>query len=467
MRKLIVHLSFILLAVNSWSQNKQILYNFTAVSQSMMVNPGSDYEYKFYFGIPLLSNFSTHVGSSGFSAYDLFADNGVAFNTKLTNVIHSANRNDKLIVNEQLEIFNGGFRVGDWDNRGYVSFGMYQELDAFAYVPKDPLVLLLEGNQNHIGKSFNLGDISAKAEVVSVLHLGFHKKVKENLIIGGRGKIYTSGFNATTTNNSGYIYTIPSNGNNIYDQIIYSDLQLQTSGVSDYIEGNETNQGGRAILKKAFLGSNLGVGFDAGVTYYPKKNTQLTASILDVGFINHSKDVKSYSYKGIYNYQGINPDFVDPSASGSSFESFEDAIPLDTTFAKYTTWRPIKINASYQYSFNDGRGSVDCNCADDTNQEYQNAVGAQLFVMTTPRIPMTALTAYYRRSMLQNHLNLKTTYTIDSFSYTNLGIGLAGTIGAVNVYMMADNLLEYRDLSKANSLSLQLGLNFVFKGKDE
>ena len=112
----------------------------------------------------------------------------------------------------------------------------------FVYVPKDPLVLLLEGNQNHIGRSFNLGDIAAKAEAVSVLHLGFHKKVKENLIIGGRGKIYTSGFNATTTNNSGYIYTIPSNGNNLYDQIIYSDLQLQTSGVSDYIEGNETNR---------------------------------------------------------------------------------------------------------------------------------------------------------------------------------------------------------------------------------
>jgi hypothetical protein len=31
---------------------------------------------------------------------------------------------------------------------------------------------------------------------------------------------------------------------------------------------------------------------------------------------------------------------------------------------------------------------------------------------------------------------------------------------------MADNLLEYRDLAKANSLSFQFGFNFIFKDSD-
>lgn len=63
------------------------------------------------FGVPLLSGISTNVGSSGFSAYDLFADNGVDFNVKLRNAVFSSTRNDKVAINEQIEIFNGGFKI--------------------------------------------------------------------------------------------------------------------------------------------------------------------------------------------------------------------------------------------------------------------------------------------------------------------------------------------------------------------
>jgi hypothetical protein len=40
------------------------------------------------------------------------------------------------------------------------------------------------------------------------------------------------------------------------------------------------------------------------------------------------------------------------------------------------------MNSSYQYSFNDSRGGTGCSVSES---EYRNAVGAQLFVMTTPR----------------------------------------------------------------------------------
>jgi hypothetical protein len=466
MRKIIItHWLLLLISICGIAQNKQVLYNFTAVPQSMMANPGADVSYKFYFGLPFLSGISANVGSSGFSAYDLFADNGIDFNTKLRDVVYSTSSNDKLIVNEQLEIINGGFRLGDWDNPTYISFGMYQEFDALVYVPKDPAILALDGNLNYIGKSFNLGDLSARAEAVSVLHLGFHKNIRENLIFGARGKIYTSGFNANTTRNSGYIYTIPSN-TTVYEQVIYSNLHLQTSGIASYIDENNQNNDAKSAVKKAFLGPDLGLGLDVGFTYYPKENIQWTGSILDVGFISHSKEVKNYNFNGYYQYNGINPDFIDPNSSGSSFSDFQRAIPLDTTRTAYRTWRPVKMNASYQYSFNDARGDYDCNCYGNENQGYQNAFGAQLFMMTTPKTPMMALTGFYQRNISSN-LHLKATYTLDSFSYTNIGLGLAGNIGAFNIYLMADNLLAYRDLSKAKSLSFQFGINFVFKGNDD
>jgi hypothetical protein len=47
---------------------------------------------------------------------------------------------------------------------------------------------------------------------------------------------------------------------------------------------------------------------------------------------------------------------------------------------------------------------------------------------------------------------------MDSYSYTNIGLGLSTNIGKFNMYVLADNLLEYRDISKTNSLSFQFDL---------
>jgi hypothetical protein len=81
------YLFALLISISCLSQNKQILYNFTSVPQSLMINPGADVSYKFYFGVPLVSGISVSAGSSSFSAYDLFANNGVDFNTKLRDVV--------------------------------------------------------------------------------------------------------------------------------------------------------------------------------------------------------------------------------------------------------------------------------------------------------------------------------------------------------------------------------------------
>ena len=447
------------------AQNKQLLYNFTTIPQSLMINPGADVKYKYYFGVPLLSGISLQVGSSGFSAYDLFANNGVNFNTKLRSVVYNASRNDKVTINEQIELFSGGFKLGDWmDNKGYISFGMYQEFDFFSYVPKDIAILALDGNRDYLGRSFNLGDLNVKAEMVSVLHVGYHKDVSDKLILGARAKIYASPFNATSTKNSGYILTTPGT-TTFYDQVIYSDMQLNTSGISQYLDDEYEGDIAADIRKKAIFGGDLGLGLDLGFTYYPEKNKQLTASLVDIGFVSHSKDVETYTYKGVYQYEGINPNFTDPDVPKNIYEEFQDAIPLDTLNNKYTTWRPLKFNASYQYSFNTNRGGEDCSCSTD-EASYKTAVGGQLFVMTAARTPIMALTGYVRHRLLKS-IDLKATYTIDSYSYKNIGLGMAVNAGKFNMYVLADNLLEYRDLSKAKSLSLQFGVNFVFKDSND
>lgn len=446
-----------------FSQNKQLLYNFTSIPQSLLVNPGADVSYKYYFGFPLLSGVSANFGSSSFSAYDLFADNGVDFNDKIRNIVNKSSNKDKVYTNQQVELFSGGFRIGGIDSKSYISFGAYQEFDFLMYVPKDMAILALDGNRDYIGKSFNLGDVNLRAEVLSVFHVGFHKKVKENLVLGGRAKLYSSGANAASTKNSGFIYT--TNGTpdtNVYYQIISSNLELQTSGIAaftkDEYDGNIANE----ILHNTFFNGSLGLGFDVGLTYYHRKNLQFTASIIDIGFIRHTKDIETLTYKGRYEYDGVNPSFDFTDEPENVLDEFEKAIPRDTLYNKYTTWRPAKFNASVQYSFGESRFDDDCSCKSPGERQYVNAVGAQFFAMTMPKDPFIAFTAYYKRRILKK-LELKTIYTLDSFSYKNIGLGVSGTIGKVNLYFLADNILEYKDVTKANSIAFQFGVNFIFK----
>ena len=462
MRKLI--LLFILITTTfCYSQNKQILYNFTSIPQSLMTNPGSDFKYDWYIGVPLLSGISANIGSSGFSAYDLFANNVVDFNKKLRNVVFSTTRNDQLAINEQIEILNGGFKIAGEQNDTYVSFGVYQEFDALSYVPKDVAILALDGNKEYLGKVFNLGDLSAKAEMLSVFHIGFHKNSNDKFIFGVRGKIYSSIYNANSTNNSGYIYTIPSN-TGVYEQKIYSQLQINTSGIAKYDDEGDESDVVKDITKRAFLGGNLGLGFDAGFTYYPKKNVQITGSVIDVGFVRHTKEVESQSLRGVYEYKGVVPKFNSGESIENAYQELKEAIPLDTLYANYTTWRPAKFNTSRQFSFDEERPE-DCDCLNyNPETVYKSAVGAQLFVMTTPRTPFVAFTTYYRRKIF-NALHIKATYTLDSYSHKNIGLGLSSNFGPVNFYALADNLLEYRDVTKANSLSFQLGFNVIFKNR--
>jgi len=468
MRKIV---TFLCLSVSFYcfSQNKEVLYNFTPTPQTLLTNPGADVKYKWFFGVPLLSGISANAGSTGFDAYSLFANNNVDFTTKVKNVVAATSKNDYVTANEQLEIFTGGLRIGGEDDPSYISFGMYQEFDSFIYMPKDPAILALYGNKDYIGKNFNLGDLNAKAEVLSVFHVGFNKQLNEKLIVGGRAKIYSSIFNATSTHNSGYFYTT-QDSNLIYNQVIHSDLELNTSGAAKYLDENYNGDLGTDLVndipKKAFLGGNLGLGMDLGLTYYPQKNIQLTASLVDIGFINHTKDVVGYTFKGDYAFKGVLTNFNEDGTVDDAYQDFKDAIPFDTIYKKYKTQRPLKFYSSIQYSFEEDRGDGECNCEGNDESMYRSAVGAQFFAMSTPRTPMLALTAYYRRRILKG-LQMKATYTIDSYSFSNVGLGLTTKIGVFNFYAMADNLLSYKDVSKANALTFQLGFNIIAGGSSK
>lgn len=457
-----------------FGQNKQLLYGFSNIPQALLQNPGGKVKNDWYFGIPALSHIHANVGSSGVSAFDLFADDGVDFNDKIETHILSLSANDFFAANQQLEIFSGGFSFGDRFNKNkYLSFGLYQESDFIAYYPKDIVDFLYEGNANNINREFSLTDLSASAEIISVWHVGFNKKVNENFSYGVRGKIYSSLVNVNSTNNRGAIVT-RTGRDNFLDHVINIDVELRTSGINSFVE-NDSIQGTDVIKdlrKRVLFGGNLGLGFDIGFTKKINKQWTVDGSLLDVGFITHKKDVERYRVSGVFQFDGIPESTITNFGQGRNAdvvfseieEELEDVFEVDTIRSSYTTFRPVKLNASINYAFGE-KYEDSCNCTENKS-DYLNAVGLQLYAISRPKQPQLALTAYYYHTLFKG-LQAKATYTVDSFSLTNIGLGVSANLGPLNFYILADNLLEYQNIYDARSASLQLGFNYIFNKNEK
>ncbi len=463
--------ALLLLSLALWlqfcvAQNKQVLYGLDEVPQSLMLNPGVKVPQKMHFGIPLFSQIHLNGGASGLSVYDIFGDTGEDINAKIERKIFEMSANDFFTATQQLEIFQIGWRA---NNGIYFSGGIYQEFDFISYFPRDLAILAWEGNANYLDYEFDLGEVSATGDLLTVYHFGANKQLTNKLTVGVRAKIYSSMLSFQSVNNNGTFVTTlgDAESENIYEHRVQNaDMTLNTSGIASLSDGASAG----SIIGRAFFGGNIGLGLDVGATYDMNANWTVSASILDIGAIFHTKDVETYHANGDYVLDGIElifPPLSDGEQTLPYYDNLEDEIereiPIDTLTNAYTQMRPLKVNAGLEYGFGKAfGGGNECDCRNrGGGVDREQALGVQYYSILRPKGPQMAGTLYYRRNLFQ-FLTAKATYTIDSYSYSNVGLGVVGDFGKFNVYLAMDNLLKYGNLAKAKSVSLQLGFNIKF-----
>ncbi len=458
---------FSLLGFFAIAQNKQILYGFDDVPQSLMLNPGMKVTQKKHYGIPFLSQIHINGGSSGVSVYDIFQEGG-DINARITEKIFEMKNTDFFTATQQLELINFGWRA---KNEVYFSGGIYQEFDFITYFPRDLAILAWEGNRDYLNYEFDLGELSTTGDFMTVYHFGLNKRLNEKLTVGARLKLYSSMFSYRSVNNTGTFVTRlgDENSANIYEHTVQNaDVMVETSGYAPLRELDGAGQVTSEILGRAFFGGNIGVGVDLGFNYELSDAWNLSASILDLGAIFHSKDVENYRAHGTYTLDGINlifPSLAEGEATYPYYNDLEDEvereIPIDTLHNGYTQFRPAKVYAALSYGFGRFNTSGACDCLNmGGGALHKQSIGLQFYSIFRPKGPQMAGTLFYHRRIAA-FLSAKATYTIDSYSFSNLGLGISADIGKVNFYLAADNLLKYGNLAKAKSVSLQLGFNII------
>ena len=440
MRKILFYF-FLLFAIAMQAQ-QQIAFSFGETPQTLLLNPGSETNYKSHFGIPVLSNFQLTIGNTGFQMGDLFSNDSRPFNEKFEKVLEQLSPDDYINLNTKIDVLNFGYR---YNNKIYISVGFYEELDLMVYFPKDAIEGLYYGNDPFFNRSFSVSQAIMKADLLGVLHAGISKKIDEKLTIGGRFKIYSSSLNVETNNNSGSITTTTNTTNISRLTLQILDAEVSTSVLDNF----------------SLLGGNLGVGFDVGLTYHFSPQIEFTGSILDLGFVKHSKNTRNFTAKGNYVLDGINFEYNpdDPIDYWEQLSNdFKARIPNEETEDAYTSWRPMKLNAALKYSFGERRNKF---CYTKTHKQYYyNSIGFQMHTIMRPLKPQFSFTSFYEKSLSQK-IYTKFTHTINDYSSTIFGAGASLQLGKLHVFGALDNVLGVRDLSTLNTISLNFGLNII------
>jgi len=450
----ILTLMFFMMVFWGSAQNKQLLYDFNSVPQHGLLNPGAVIEQKFFVGVPILSQVSFDVGGTPFSVYDLFSVNGTSINSKLRAAVSGFGKTEFVNAHQQIEILTAGFRIR---NKGFMSAGIYQESNLFFKVPKDVLDLWYYGN-NDLGRTYSIEKTHAFGELINVFHVGYNVNVSDDLIVGGRFKIYSSAFHGSATGTKGSLTTRAGTTNLIAHNFDNVHMILNTSG----IPGDEDDDVSPSdVMNRLLLGGNLGIGIDVGFTKFISENLKITGSMLDFGFVNYSKEVRNFNIKGEYFFEGAELLFEDTFEDywNNYRQDFEEAFEDSENSESYIKMRPLKFNAGLHYSFGEKR-DLSCNYASGSKQ-YLNKLSGHFFALMSDVHTRIAGTIAYER-WFSKHFQLKVSYTGDSFSYTNIGLGGATQLGPVQFYLLANNMLHIDNLYDAQALTLQLGINLNF-----
>lgn len=465
--------------VGVYGQTKPLLYDFTELPQAMLQNPGTDSPIRWHVGVPLLSSFSFQAGISGFSAADLFANDGVDFTTKVGNLVRDElNQRDRIALEGQMELISVGFQK-KLDPSIYYSFGIYGDFQFINYWPSDLSRLAFDGNAGALNRRFDLEDLKIRADGVIVFHAGISKKISRRWRVGARAKVYSSIFQLQSTKNKGYFVTTEGQ-NNLLRNTLVADMQVQTSGLQeirsifqDGVVSNNAQRLQQLLLRRALLGGDLGIGADFGFTFFKTPEWRWTGSVTDLGFIYHNKDILNYTLNGAVSNEGVQfilPDVLltpgDPWQN--LIDEIDQLIPFEENKSAYISMRPVRVNLQVRRNWGQPRDKVNpenCYCGAESFNNggdfgYLNSYGALLNWVHRPRGLQWSLSGFYQRR-IGSAWTLKTTLGVDQFQWLNLGLGTQVQAGPIQFYLLADNILGYRNIATSHSAYIQFGLNVL------
>lgn len=460
----------LMLVVPVSGQLNNTLYYMYGVPQVNRVNPSAKQMSNFYLGVPVLSTLRVETGSSSISYQDIIYPHPTQ--DSLITFLHP-DGNKEAFMNQlkplNLFISDAGaslFSLGFNTRAGFFSLDISTRFEGNVMYPGDLFRLVLNGAEE--GETYNMDGTAINASVFDEISLGWSGEIFDGFRLGVRAKALFGVANLSNTKSelevttSEDIWTI--NSDMSFDASLgFTDITYDDEGnIEDIVVDEDLLDFNlKTIREEMFNPKNMGFGVDLGVTYEVNDWLQLSASVLDLGFINWSNEVTSVDYAITYDYEGLEMNPGEFLSGENSIDNYFDSLltSLADTFMHAVDIAPgdpfMAVNNTKLY------------------------VGASFHLSPKISFGLLSRTNFLKYSIAQQFtasanfttgrfLNLSLSYSYSNAYYKNLGFGLSMNLGPLNMYVITDNALNVVFWpQEARSANIWFGLNFAIGYKDK
>ena len=421
-RSLVLLFPFVLVQTVSAQQEFTLHFNRGMV-QSTFTNPAFMTRHKVVVTLPsVIYNY----GNNAFSYKDLIKRDPSDDSTYLDfdNVI--SKMADKNVLQVQSYM--------DWISI-YVSFEKWQfsyntstKLDIKFLYTKDMMDLLWNGNRQFIGQTVEIGP-GLNAQFYK--EHGFRVARKFNkLDLGLRFKLLNGSANVYSVKNSMQLIT----GRENYSSTLSTDYEIREAGTQDLDAGDFF----------PFRSSpNRGYGFDLGAVYRFNEKWEVTASVIDLGRIKWTDDVRIHKSNGDFTFKGVD---LSQYTSNGTFDltALEDS--LEDLYFKTEEGESYISNLVPKTYF-----------STTFHPDEKTSFGALLQMEYLNGIhPGIGL---YAGREFADFFTFGLSYAYKNRRFDNVGFNLNVGMPAFTLYMVTDNLFSFVNPGYGKNVTFRYGIN--------
>lgn len=348
-------------------QQVSTLYFVENAPMRNMINPAFQPLVYFYVNLPVIGLFQMHVSNNSLVLKDIiYKNNGETFSfvnsEERTNHFFNDLKSTTLINTDlQTNLFSFGYK----HINSFWSFSLSEKIDGKVGIPKDLIRFSLYGTTDKVNNSYNLKTLQTDFTLYSEAAFGFAYKLSDHCAVGVKLK-YLYGL-ANVSNSNQYLSVDIGT-----EQLNFNVKGTANTSSQAIVEIGEKFKSVKIITPENNLDwykpSGQGVGLDLGVDFRISKNINLSASIIDLGFIKWEKNVQNLNYSLNYNYEGTQQN-VSLSENASSLwdniynqlisqnnlvdslvTAFRSSSVLSKSYNVYTTTTTVKLNLGAEYT---------------------------------------------------------------------------------------------------------------------
>lgn len=465
-------------SLNIAAQQTNTLYFLENSALRHKLNPAFQPKSDFYISFPFIGYSAFSVGNNSLSLKDIvYNENGntVTFLNQASSIdrfYSTLKVNTVLRANLQTNLLGFGFHY----KSAFWTFSLVEKMNGTLSVPKDVFQLSLYGTPDLSVNSFNFTTLQTDFTAYTEAAFGIAQDITEEWSIGGKFKLLVGHANLSNSNRNVTFDANLSNWNFKGNGIVNYSSPVELNLGSDLQSLTYTNPTNRFDWIKP---SGWGVGIDVGAEYHLNENINLSAAILDLGFIRWKKNALNLQYGVDYNFDGVAQ--INSNSSLSSYNdvfdqliygnilidsiesAFEGAATSIQTNEIYYTGTAAKLNLGFEYNLFDhfiGLGIL------SHSQFYDRTVTSEITTSVNVRP--------------YDWLNAALSYSLVNGTLSTFGAGLGLNVGPVNCFVTADYIpfqkvtFPLTDISpelpnwnipvpyNSRVFNFSVGMNFVF-----